>query len=151
MSKKHPNWKDLNKDDLSRFHQQIKDYYNSILHPVELVITRDYTDWIWKNKLKKKLVSSDAVHHIIPRSCGGTDDPRNLVVLSLASHSEVHQYLYRDNPDNVSMRACCTMLRVWCKKKGIQYLTVARTGKIAKPELYKKYYGERNDDFEYYN
>lgn len=33
-------------------------------------------------------------HHIIPRHAGGTDDPSNLVELSIKEHAEAHRILY---------------------------------------------------------
>jgi len=37
------------------------------------------------------------IHHIIPRHMGGTDDPSNLIELSLAEHAEAHLKLYEDH------------------------------------------------------
>jgi hypothetical protein len=34
-------------------------------------------------------------HHIIPRHAGGTDDPSNLVELSIEEHAEAHRVLYK--------------------------------------------------------
>jgi len=34
------------------------------------------------------------IHHIIPRHIGGTDDPSNLVELSVEEHAEAHRVLY---------------------------------------------------------
>ena len=33
-------------------------------------------------------------HHIIPRHMGGTDDPSNLVTLTIEEHAEAHRILY---------------------------------------------------------
>jgi hypothetical protein len=33
-------------------------------------------------------------HHIIPRHIGGTDDPSNLIELTVAEHAEAHRLLY---------------------------------------------------------
>ena len=33
-------------------------------------------------------------HHIIPRHAGGTDDPSNIVELTIAEHAEAHRLLY---------------------------------------------------------
>ena len=35
-------------------------------------------------------------HHIIPKHAGGTDDPSNLVELSIADHAEAHRKLYEE-------------------------------------------------------
>ena len=34
-------------------------------------------------------------HHIIPRHAGGTDDPSNIVELTVAEHAQAHKELYR--------------------------------------------------------
>lgn len=34
------------------------------------------------------------IHHIIPRHMGGTDDPSNLVELTVAEHAQAHKELY---------------------------------------------------------
>ncbi len=33
-------------------------------------------------------------HHIIPRHAGGTDDPSNIVLLTIEEHAEAHRLLY---------------------------------------------------------
>ena len=33
-------------------------------------------------------------HHIIPRHAGGTDDPSNIVQLSIEEHAEAHRILF---------------------------------------------------------
>lgn len=33
-------------------------------------------------------------HHILPKHAGGTDDPSNLIELSIADHAEAHRILY---------------------------------------------------------
>lgn len=35
-------------------------------------------------------------HHIIPRHVGGTDDPSNLIELTIADHAEAHKKLYEE-------------------------------------------------------
>ena len=34
------------------------------------------------------------IHHIIPRHMGGTDDPTNLIKLTIEEHAEAHRVLY---------------------------------------------------------
>ena len=34
------------------------------------------------------------IHHIIPRHLGGTDDPENLIELTVEEHAEAHRILY---------------------------------------------------------
>ena len=35
-------------------------------------------------------------HHIIPRHMGGTDDPSNLIELTIEEHAEAHRLLYEE-------------------------------------------------------
>lgn len=36
-------------------------------------------------------------HHIIPRHAGGTDDPANIVLLTIEEHAEAHRILYEEH------------------------------------------------------
>jgi len=36
-------------------------------------------------------------HHIIPRHAGGTDDPSNLISLTVEEHAEAHRKLYEEH------------------------------------------------------
>ena len=37
------------------------------------------------------------IHHIIPRYLGGTDDPSNLIELTVEEHAEAHRLLYEQH------------------------------------------------------
>jgi hypothetical protein len=37
------------------------------------------------------------IHHILPKYLGGTDDPSNLVELTVEEHAEVHRILYEQH------------------------------------------------------
>jgi hypothetical protein len=37
------------------------------------------------------------IHHIIPKHLGGTDDPSNLIELTIEEHAEAHRRLYEEN------------------------------------------------------
>ena len=48
------------------------------------------------------------IHHIIPKYLGGTDDPSNLVELTVEQHAEAHRLLYEQHgnwQDKVAWRA----------------------------------------------
>jgi hypothetical protein len=48
------------------------------------------------------------IHHIIPRHMGGTNDPENLVELTVEEHAEAHQKLYEEHghwQDHVAWKA----------------------------------------------
>ena len=36
------------------------------------------------------------IHHIVPKHMGGTDDPSNLIELSVEEHAEAHRKLYEE-------------------------------------------------------
>lgn len=50
-----------------------------------------------QNKLEKSKEHSGEIelHHILPRSCGGTDDPENIVNLYAKEHFMAHYYLWK--------------------------------------------------------
>jgi len=37
------------------------------------------------------------IHHIVPKHMGGTDDPSNLIELSVEEHAEAHRKLYEEH------------------------------------------------------
>jgi hypothetical protein len=37
------------------------------------------------------------LHHIIPKYLGGTDDPKNLIELTIEEHAEAHRLLYEEH------------------------------------------------------
>ena len=55
-----------------------------------------------QNATKKEQHMSNTIyhsHHIIPRHQGGTDDPSNLVKLTVAQHAEAHRKLFEEHGD----------------------------------------------------
>jgi len=57
-------------------------------------------------------------HHIIPRHAGGTDDPSNIVKLTVAEHAEAHRVLYEKHGKKED----------WLAWKGL-------TGEVGKEEI----------------
>lgn len=49
-------------------------------------------------------------HHIIPRHMGGTDDPSNLVELTIEEHAQAHERLYEEHGHDQD-RVAALMLR----------------------------------------
>jgi hypothetical protein len=37
------------------------------------------------------------IHHILPQYLGGTDDPSNLIELTVEAHAEAHRLLYEQH------------------------------------------------------
>jgi len=48
------------------------------------------------------------IHHIIPRHMGGTNDPENLIELTVEEHADAHRKLYEEHghwQDHVARKA----------------------------------------------
>ena len=56
---------------------------------------RIYNDIITRGQ-NRILYGYSEKHHIIPKHAGGTDDPSNLVELSVDDHAEAHRKLYEE-------------------------------------------------------
>src|SRR5690606_14962141 len=63
---------------------------------------------------KKSVDYYTEIHHIVPRSVGGTDEQSNLVMFTGREHFLAHMLLYRIYPDDTShMRAAFLMSNRW--------------------------------------
>ena len=63
---------------------------------------------------KKSVDYYTEIHHIVPRSVGGTDEQSNLVMFTGREHFMAHMLLYRIYPDDTSlMRAAFLMSSRW--------------------------------------
>jgi hypothetical protein len=76
-----------------------------------------YTKWYYAIIEKRCLtvdIKESEVHHIIPRSLGGTDDPKNLVRLSYHDHAWCHWLLTKmtTGADLAKMRYAFNMMNV---------------------------------------
>ena len=60
-------------------------------------------------------------HHILPTHAGGTDDPTNIVYLSILEHAEAHRVLWEQH-----------------KRKGDRLAWLALSGQIDKEEIQKE-------------
>jgi hypothetical protein len=123
-------WKKEHKEELKQYYLKISIFYKSI-HSKEfedIILSREYTDHLYKMNLYKQELGAH-LHHIIPRACGGTDNPINLIWLTKDEHANAHAILYRCNKSNVSIRCAATMLRVWANKR--KYLTAGEHRKNA--------------------
>ena len=60
--------------------------------------TRIYTELIKRAKERKSVNGYKEIHHIIPRSEGGTDESDNLVELTAREHFIAHKLLWMENP-----------------------------------------------------
>ena len=79
---------------------------------------------IYQNLVNKENVKiagvSYEVHHIVPRSHGGSDDKSNLVLLTIKEHVLAHRLLAKIYPNCYKM-ACA--LRMMTTRKGIRLTT----------------------------
>ena len=58
-----------------------------------------YNQLINKARSRTFIEGYTEIHHIIPKSEGGTDDEDNLVELTPKEHFVAHKLLYMDNPN----------------------------------------------------
>jgi len=63
-------------------------------------VSRDTPISTYSRQTKEVYMSSNTIyhtHHIIPRYMGGSDDPSNLVKLTIEEHAEAHRKLYEEH------------------------------------------------------
>jgi len=68
------------------------------------------------------------IHHIIPKHMGGTDDPSNLIELSVEEHAEAHKKLYEEHGneyDRIAYEALFGMI----KKEEVISQVLSESGK----------------------
>lgn len=60
-----------------------------------MYLTNKYTKWYFNiiNKTDRDIIGYCEIHHILPRSLGGSDDPSNLIKLSAREHFICHWLL----------------------------------------------------------
>ena len=77
-----------------------------------------YDKLIHKAKERDMVDGYTEVHHIIPKSEGGSDDKDNLVVLTGREHFIAHKILWMENPTNFSRAATYHMMS---NRRGIKW------------------------------
>ena len=88
------------------------------------------------------------IHHIVPRHMGGTDDPSNLIKLTVEEHAEAHRLLWEEHGNEYDLIA-------WRCLKGIingeearrEAVSVATKGKPKSEEHRKKISESRKKDW----
>ena len=67
-------------------------------------------------------------HHIIPRHIGGTDDPFNLIELTIEEHAEAHRVLYETHGRWQDFLAWKGLLGVITEEERMKIMYAARRG-----------------------
>ena len=78
-------------------------------------------------------------HHIIPRHAGGTNDPSNIVLLTVEEHAEAHRKLHEEYgrwQDEVAYRMLSGQISV--QEATIEAIKKAQTGRKRLPEEIEK-------------
>jgi len=68
------------------------------------------------------------IHHIVPKHMGGTDDPSNLIELSVEEHAEAHKKLYEEygnEYDRIAYEALSGII----KKEEVIHQVLSEAGK----------------------
>lgn len=79
---------------------------------------RIYNQLIEKAKERNDINGYYEIHHIIPKSEGGTDSPDNLVKLTGREHFIAHKLLWMDNPTLFSR---CSTFMMMSNQRGIKW------------------------------
>ena len=83
-------------------------------------------------------------HHIIPKHAGGTDDPSNLVKLTIEEHAQAHLDLYEKNKDERDLLAYKFLLGQIDKQDVIKALQKLPKTDQHKKKISESLKGERN-------
>lgn len=77
-------------------------------------------------------------HHIIPRHAGGTDDPSNIVELTVEEHAEAHRLLYEKYNRKQDLAAFLGLSGLASKKEIYEIILEDRRGKPLSSEVKEK-------------
>ena len=107
-----------------------------LTHPYTLTLNRSISMTIYTHK-----------HHIIPKHMGGTDDPSNLIVLTIEEHAQAHLDLYNEHgytQDHVAYRMLLGQIN---KAEAIKILQKAPKSLRWKSKMSKRMTGENNPNY----
>ena len=77
-------------------------------------------------------------HHIVPKHMGGTDNPSNLVDLTVAEHAEAHKKLWEEHGqewDRIAWLALSGQVNMTEAKRLVQLEAIKRGGAIARANM----------------
>ena len=86
-------------------------------------------------------------HHIIPKHMGGTDDPSNLIVLTIEEHAQAHLDLYNEHGYTQDLVAYRMLLGQINKAEAIKLLQKAPKSLSWKKQMSERMTGENNPMF----
>lgn len=81
------------------------------------------------------------VHHVVPKHMGGTDDPSNLVKLTIEEHAKAHKKLWEEHGDEYDRIAWLGLAGMIDKQEAIRLTQIEngiRWGKIRPSEETKR-------------
>lgn len=87
-------------------------------------------------------------HHIVPKSCGGTNDKDNLIDLYAREHFIAHKLLSEENPNNASMAYAYATMSFTMDERGNRYRLTAEEyeeSKLAFSNFLKNRYKDKNN------
>ena len=73
------------------------------------------------------------LHHIVPKHMGGTDDPENLVELTIEEHAEAHKKLFEEHGKWQDKVAWLGLLKLISHEQILEEMYAARKGVPTKP------------------
>ena len=85
-----------------------------------------YDAIIERAKAREKPNERLEVHHVVPRSLGGTDDVGNLVVLTIREHYVAHRVLDRASGAMTSFGGGRLSSRKWLKSRMMAYANLSK-------------------------
>ena len=71
-------------------------------------------------------------HHILPKCMGGSDEPKNLVILTAREHFVAHWLLHRMHPNHSGLSYAFTAICIWASSKNSRYTPSSRAVEEAK-------------------
>lgn len=73
-------------------------FSHTVIYILGVQYNKDFIvcQWVLKSRLVNNCMLTH-IHHIIPKYLGGTDDPSNLVELTVEQHAEAHRLLYEQH------------------------------------------------------
>lgn len=73
-------------------------------------------------------------HHIVPKHMGGTDDPSNLVELTVEEHAEAHRKLYEEHGRKEDLCAWKGLSGQWTRLQVHNYLRTVVQARVELPQ-----------------